>query len=156
MYWLAQQEGFREARCVSVHTALGTTFGTSVPASLQQGDDEAPKVGLLIFFGPWAPPSARAVQGVCVPGGRPPAPRAGWGKGTRRPGWRLPTTRHPPSRHQVTYLPAPGWHLLRHRGRLFAIARRRASGNPQLAVNARWAAAAPPVGALARGGEGTT
>ncbi|KAF8072923.1 BCS1 [Scenedesmus sp. PABB004] len=37
----------------------------------------------------------------------------------------------------VTYLPAPGDHLLRHRGRWMLISRRRGTGNPQLAANAR-------------------
>jgi hypothetical protein len=40
---------------------------------------------------------------------------------------------------QVTYLPAPGWHLLSFQGRWFGVQRRRATGNPQLAANARWA-----------------
>ncbi|WIA09054.1 hypothetical protein OEZ85_008468 [Tetradesmus obliquus] len=37
----------------------------------------------------------------------------------------------------VAYLPAPGDHLLRYQGRWLCISRRRATGNPQLAANAR-------------------
>ncbi|KAF6266677.1 P-loop containing nucleoside triphosphate hydrolase protein [Scenedesmus sp. NREL 46B-D3] len=37
----------------------------------------------------------------------------------------------------VAYLPAPGDHLLRYRGKWMCISRRRAAGNPQLAANAR-------------------
>jgi hypothetical protein len=37
----------------------------------------------------------------------------------------------------VAYLPAPGDHLLRYQGKWMCISRRRATGNPQLAANAR-------------------
>jgi hypothetical protein len=37
----------------------------------------------------------------------------------------------------VTFLPAPGDHLLSYKGRWMVISRQRTSGNPQLAANAR-------------------
>lgn len=37
----------------------------------------------------------------------------------------------------VTFLPAPGDHLLSYKGRWMCISRQRSSGNPQLAANAR-------------------
>lgn len=37
----------------------------------------------------------------------------------------------------VTFLPAPGDHLLSYKGRWMMISRQRTSGNPQLAANAR-------------------
>lgn len=42
----------------------------------------------------------------------------------------------------VTYLPAPGDHLLSYKGRWMLISRQRNSSNPQLAANARWAVVA--------------
>jgi chaperone BCS1 len=38
----------------------------------------------------------------------------------------------------VTFLPAPGDHLLSYKGRWMVISRQRTSGNPQLAANARY------------------
>lgn len=51
MFWLSQQPGFKDSRYVSVHTSLGTTFGTSVPSSLQQAGsttDNTPNVSVTI------------------------------------------------------------------------------------------------------------
>lgn len=48
-----------------------------------------------------------------------------------------------PSGPPVTFLPAPGDHLLSYKGRWMLISRQRLSGNPQLAANARYATAAP-------------
>jgi hypothetical protein len=67
MFWLAQQPGFQNSRCVSVHTSLGTTFGTSVPASLAQASSDA---------APTVSGQARgAVGGKGVRDGGPPALR---------------------------------------------------------------------------------
>lgn len=38
----------------------------------------------------------------------------------------------------VTFLPAPGDHLLSYKGRWMLVSRQRSSGNPQLAANARY------------------
>jgi hypothetical protein len=54
MYWLSQQPSFRDSRCVSVHTSLGSTFGTSVPAALQQAGaaaDAPPSVSACVLAG---------------------------------------------------------------------------------------------------------
>jgi hypothetical protein len=43
-----------------------------------------------------------------------------------------------PSGPPVTFLPAPGDHLLSYKGRWMLVSRQRSSGNPQLAANARY------------------
>jgi hypothetical protein len=92
MLWLSRQPGFRESRCVSVHTSLANTFGSTPPPASDNGSDNG-------SGGDGSAGSAAAAR--------------------------------------VTYLPAPGTHLLRFQGRWFAVSRRRAPGSPQLAANAR-------------------
>lgn len=102
MYYLSQQPSFKDARCVSVHTSLATTFGTSpLPASAAAASS-APSDG-----------GGSGSDGAGAGGAKAAAAAA------------------------VAYLPAPGFHLLMHKGRPFGVWRRRAAGNPQMAANAR-------------------